>query len=69
MHYGENSIVLGENWRPYGRHFALKAQKKGPRNMRLREKKREIQKCQSRNRRKLCTDISVMLFSVQALGS
>jgi hypothetical protein len=39
MHYGENSIVLGENWRPYGRHFALKAQKKGPRNMRLREKK------------------------------
>jgi hypothetical protein len=27
MHYGENSILLGEKWRPYGRHFVLKTQK------------------------------------------
>jgi hypothetical protein len=30
MHYGENSILLGGKWRPYGRHFVLKTQKTEP---------------------------------------
>jgi hypothetical protein len=28
MHFSENIFLLGGKWRPYGRHFALTAQKK-----------------------------------------
>jgi hypothetical protein len=33
MHFSENIFLLGGKWRPYGRHFALTAQKKSIKNI------------------------------------